>query len=378
MPQKTEKIDTMGGQAVIEGVLMRSPSGYSIAVRRPSTGEITVKSVPYVPITKRYKVLGLPFIRGTVVLFEMLIIGMKALDFSAQEWQRDAELTEKHATETVPSTPPEPASSASPAPSSASKPTSPVALVGMIVIALALAMFLMVVIPNFLTSYLGRLAIFAGTPTPQVVSTGEPGRDYVSSERSALVEEHSPLVYNLIAGFLRATIIFGYIVAISFMKDIRRIFQYHGAEHKVVFAFERGDPLTVEHARKYSTRHPRCGTAFLAVVIFVSIIAFSFIAKFVITLYPQFTTMNFFLKKGILISLHILFMPFVAGTSYELIRYASRHQDKWLLRALVYPGILFQKITTRDPDDDQVEVAIASLKSTLALANPSNGPEKTD
>jgi uncharacterized protein YqhQ len=368
MRDKTEKIDTMGGQAVIEGVLMRSPYGYSIALRKPSSGAITVKSVPYIPITKRHKALGLPFIRGTVALFEMLVIGIKALDFSAQEWQHETEAPPQKTDNVATPTPQDSSALAATASLSDHKPASSLALVGMMAIALALAMFLMVVVPNFLTSYLGRVPIFASAHSQQVVSTGSQSHKFLSSERSTFVEEHSPLIYNLIAGLLRASIILGYVIAISFMKDIRRIFQYHGAEHKVVFAFEQGEPLTVQNARKYSTRHPRCGTAFLAVVIFVSIIAFSFIAKLVITLYPQFTTMNFFLKKGILISLHLLFMPLVAGTSYELIRYASRHQDKWMLRALVYPGILFQNITTRNPDDSQVEVAIASLNATLALA----------
>jgi uncharacterized protein YqhQ len=374
MPDKTCKIDTMGGQAVIEGVLMRSPYGYSIAIRKAPSGEIKVKSVPYTPITKRYKILGLPFLRGTVALFEMLIIGIKALDYSAQEWQQEEESPAKTVDSSAKPLATDPStSSAAESPPKASKPLSPLALAGTIAIALCLAILLMVVLPNFLTSYLGRLPILGGPASHQVVTAGESGETLLSSERSKFVEEHSPLVYNLIAGVFRASIILGYIFAISFMKDIRRVFQYHGAEHKVVFAFEQGEPLTVENARKYSTCHPRCGTAFLAVVIIVSIIAFSIIAKFVITLYPQFTTMNFFLKKGILISLHILFMPLVAGTSYEVIRYASRHQDRWFLRALIYPGILFQKITTRNPDDDQLEVAITSLNSTLAISKASEG-----
>ena len=373
------KIDTMGGQAVIEGVMMRSPQGYSIAVRKASK-EIKVKSVAYRPLSKRIKLLGLPFLRGTVTLFEMLIIGIKALDFSASEWEEpsverrgkkakkpDAALSEtadeKPQTETV-----------RPGLAKESKGLSIVSLVLMMVLSFGLAMFLVVILPNFLTSYLGRLDLFGIAPEQQMLVV-EPGAGveaetsavYQSSERSVLVEEQAPFVYNLIAGFFRAAIIFAYVLVISLLKDIRRIFQYHGAEHKTVFAFEKGEELTVENVRKYPIMHPRCGTTFLAIVIFISIIVFSVIAKVVISLYPPFTTWHFFLKKGILISLHILFMPLVAGSAYEIIKYAGRHQHQLFWRVLVYPGLLFQRITAKEPDDEQLEVAIVSLKAALAI-----------
>jgi len=287
------KIDTMGGQAVIEGVMMRSPQGYSIAVRKASK-EIKVKSVAYRPLSKRIKLLGLPFLRGTVTLFEMLVIGIKALDFSASEWEEpsverrskkakkpDAALSEtadeKPQSETV-----------RPGLAKESKGLGIVSLVLMMVLSFGLAMFLVVILPNFLTSYLGRLDLFGMAPEQQVLVVepdvgveAETSAVYQSSERSVLVEEQAPFVYNLIAGFFRAAIIFAYVLVISLLKDIRRIFQYHGAEHKTVFAFEKGEELTVENVRKYPIMHPRCGTTFLAIVIFISIIVFSVIAKVV-------------------------------------------------------------------------------------------------
>jgi uncharacterized protein YqhQ len=383
----------MGGQAVIEGVMMRGPQGYSIAVRKASK-EIKVKSVAYRPLSKRSRVLALPFLRGTVTLFEMLVIGYKALNFSAGEWEETSvgQTGKKaiKASDTLTGSPVKNPQSAtltenveknprskthSPQLSKENKGLSLASLVLMMIVSLGLAMFLMVALPNLLTSYLGRIDLFGIAPRQQVLvvaSDTETSRAYQSSERSALVEEQSPLVYNLIAGVFRASIIFAYVLAISLLKDIRRIFQYHGAEHKTVFAFEKGEDLKVENVRKYSTAHPRCGTTFLAIVIFISIIVFSAIAKMVISVYPPFTTWHFLLKKGILISLHILFMPLVAGSAYEIIKYAGRHQRQRFWRGLIYPGLLFQRITTREPDDDQLEVAIASLKAALTIGQ---GPD---
>lgn len=369
----------MGGQAVIEGVMMRGPQGYSIAIRKASK-EIKVKTIPYRPLGKRIKLLGLPFLRGTIALFEMLVIGIKALDFSASEWEETSGEKRRRKVKKADAalgtnTYKMPRSEAArPELAQQNKGLNIASLVLMMFLSFAFAMFLVVALPNFLTSYLGRVDLFGIAPKKQVlvVERGEGVEakvptTYQSSERSALVEEQAPLVYNLIAGVFRAAIIFAYVLVISFLKDIRRIFQYHGAEHKTVFAFEKGEELTVENIRKYSTLHPRCGTTFLAIVIFISIIVFSAIAKVVISIYPPFTTWNFFLKKGILISLHILFMPLVAGSAYEIIKYAGRHQKQWFWRGLVYPGLLFQRITTKEPDDEQLEVAIVSLKAALAI-----------
>lgn len=337
----------MGGQAVIEGVMMRSPQGYSIAVRKKDKS-IKIKSIPYKPLTKRVQILGLPFVRGVITLFEMLIIGLKGLDYSVNEWEgqdeKDSDKKEKE-------------SNSSAAPTAEKRQISVAGMIGLMAFSLSLAMVMTVVIPNVLTHFLGLLPFFKN-------ASGEAGH---------LVEEQSPLLYNLISGMFRAIVLLAYIWIVSFSKDIRRVFEYHGAEHKAVFAFEDGKPLTLENVRPYTTFHPRCGTTFLGVVIIVSIIIFAFLAKLITVIYPPFTEMNFFLRKAIIILSHIIFMPLVAGTSYEVIKYGSRHKENILTRLLVIPGLLSQRLTTKPPDDEQLEVSIASLKAAMAIA-----PDQTE
>ncbi|MFH0794695.1 MAG: DUF1385 domain-containing protein, partial [bacterium] len=172
---------------------------------------------------------------------------------------------------------------------------------------------------------------------------------------------------NLISGAFRVMIIVGYVWLISLMKDVRRLFQYHGAEHKVVFAHENNIPLEVENIRPLTTLHPRCGTTFIAIVLLVSVIVFAFLAKAIVAVWPGFAAMSFAFRKPFLILLHILFMPLVAGVSYEVIKLAARHPRNFVLRALVTPGLAFQRITTNEPDDQMIEVAILSLQKALAI-----------
>lgn len=369
------QIDTMGGQAVYEGVLMRSPYGYAIAVRHLHNNEIVVKSVPYTAITKRVPVLGLPFLRGVATLFEMLIIGIKALNYSIREWEKSMLIIDsekkKNTEEEAQNKNAKRQRAKVKKEKKKKNSDSTLTVLFAIVLGLVMAIFLGVVIPNLMTSYLGR--IIPVSKSTQIVSAPEDNSSaqetrYLPSERSLLVEEQQPFLYNLIAGFFRATVLVGYVFAISFLKDIQRIFQYHGAEHKTVHAYERYGDVDVEKAREFGTAHPRCGTAFLAVVILVSIIVFAVIAQVVAVLWPSFTQLPFVLKKAILIGLHIIFLPVVAGSGYEIVKLASKYYDKfWGFRLLVLPGILFQKITTREPDDSQLEVAIASLHSALAI-----------
>jgi len=341
----------MGGQAVIEGVMMRSPQGYSIAVRKKDKS-IKIKNIPYKALTKRIKILGFPFIRGVITLFEMLVIGLKGLDYSVNEWEgqdeKDAEQKKS-------------ANLGSDSPAKEKRQISVMGMIGLMVFSLSLAMVMTVVVPNLLTHFLGFLPFFKKT-------TGAAGH---------LVEEQSPLIYNLISGMFRAIVLLLYIWLVSFSKDIRRVFEYHGAEHKTVFAFEDGKPLTLENVRAYTTFHPRCGTTFLGVVIIVSIIVFAFLAKLITIVYPPFTEMNFIFRKAIIILSHIIFMPLVAGTSYEVIKYGSRHKENILTRLLVIPGLLSQRITTKPPDDEQIEVGIASLKAAMAIAPDQTEPSMT-
>ena len=351
---KVEKRIEMGGQAVIEGVMMRSPQGYAIAIRKKDK-TIKIKSIPYKPLTKRIKILSLPLLRGVATLLEMLVIGLKGLDFSINEWEGQEKKGSGEERTAVVEDAGQSRKESGVGAAGEKRQISVAGMVGLITFSLAFAMVLTVVIPNILTHFLGFLPFSRNNP-------------------SHLVEDRSPITYNLIAGFFRAAILIAYIWVISLSKDIRRVFEYHGAEHKAVFAFEEEKSLTLENVRPYTTHHPRCGTTFLGVVIIVSIIVFAFIVKLLLLIYPPFPTLPFILRKVIIIFSHILFMPLVAGVSYEVIKFGSRHKNNLLTKILVYPGLLSQYLTTKPPDDEQMEVSIASLKAAIAITPEQTAP----
>ena len=286
----TKKL-SVGGQAVIEGVMMRGPGKIAVAVRKPN-GEITVDLKDAGSISDRYPILKKPFLRGVVSLVESLGYGMKALSFSAQASGEEEEGGES---------------------------MSSLEMAGTIAVSVGLAVLLFVVLPT------GAMKLLQN-------------------------EGVSPLVLNLCEGLLRLGIFLLYIWGISRQKDIQRVFQYHGAEHKTIYTYEHGLPLRVENVRPFSTLHPRCGTNFLMIVMLISIFIFTFLG------WPS-------LWERILS--RILLMPVVAGISYEIIRFAGKHMDKPWVRAAILPGLALQKLTTRQPDDSQIEVAIASLKAVL-------------
>ncbi|HBE76602.1 MAG TPA: DUF1385 domain-containing protein [Firmicutes bacterium] len=286
-----------GGQAVIEGVMMRGRDYLAVAVRK-SNGEIVVKKDPVGTITKKYPWLKWPFLRGVVSLCESFGVGMKALMFSADQFMEDEEETKLSSWETA----------------------------LMIVIALGMTVLLFVVLP-----LLGRM----------LVNHYLPKQDYFWG--------------NLVESVLRMAILVAYISGISVLKDIQRVFAYHGAEHKVINTFEAKEDLTVENARKHTTFHPRCGTSFLLFVVIVSAVFFSFLKYD--TIWMRFMT-------------RILLLPVVAGVSYEIIKFTGRHQDFFLWRWLSVPGFWLQKLTTREPDDAQLEVAINSLVAVLREEAP--------
>ncbi|WP_307978554.1 DUF1385 domain-containing protein [uncultured Acidaminococcus sp.] len=286
----TKKL-SVGGQAVIEGVMMRGPGKIAVAVRKPN-GEITVDLKDAGSVSDRYPILKKPFLRGVVSLVESLSYGMKALSFSAQASGEEEEGEEN---------------------------MSSLELAGTIAVSVGLAVLLFVVLPT------GAMKLLQN-------------------------EGFSPMVLNLCEGLLRLGIFLLYIWGISRQKDIQRVFQYHGAEHKTIYTYEHGLPLRVENVRPFSTLHPRCGTNFLMIVMLISIFIFTFLG------WPS-------LWERILS--RILLMPVVAGISYEIIRFAGKHMDKPWVRAAILPGLALQKLTTRQPDDDQIEVAIASLKAVL-------------
>lgn len=279
---------SVGGQAVIEGVIMRGPGKIAVAVRQPD-GKIAVNVNPASSISDRYPVLKKPFLRGMVSLVESLIYGMKALSYSAMASGDEEEKMD----------------------------SKDMALTMIAAVLLAVGLF--IVVPTSAMKWLQNRGV-------------------------------GPLGLNLSEGLLRLTIFLIYIWAISRQKDIQRVFQYHGAEHKTIYTYEHDLPLVVENVRPFSTLHPRCGTNFLMIVMLISIFIFAFLG------WPNLLAR---------IISRILLMPVVAGISYEIIRYAGRHIDHPWVRKAILPGLLLQKLTTREPDDDQIEVAIASLKAVL-------------
>ncbi len=285
----------VGGQAVIEGVMMRGLSGYSVAVRKPDGG-IEIRKDSLVAITKKYPFLRFPVLRGSVVLIQSLILGMRALNYSASV----ATEGEEGSTE-----------------------MSNWAIAGSMAMAAALGIGLFILAPLGLTNLI----------------------------RHFVWPEMGNFAYNAIDGVIRALFFFVYVWSISFMDEIKRVFQYHGAEHKTVYTFEAREELTVENARKKSTLHPRCGTSFLLFVMAISILVFSLIPS----------TAPFVMKFGA----RIVFIPLIAGLAYEVIRFSARHLDKALCRMLITPGLWLQRITTKEPDDQQLEVAITALKEAL-------------
>lgn len=292
------KKPNVGGQAVIEGVMMRGKTHVAVAVRQPG-GEISVDVRPVNSISDRYPILKKPFLRGVVSLVESLVMGMKALAYSAQvSGDEDEKLDSKEMALTI-------------------------------AVSAGLAILLFIVIPTWSMRFL-----------------------------TGITQDHMAL--NLAEGVLRMAIFLAYIAAISSMNDIQRVFQYHGAEHKTIYTYEAGLPLKVENVRPFSTLHPRCGTNFLMIVMLISMFIFTFLG------WPSL------LER---IASRIILMPVIAGVSYELIRYAGAHTDNPLIRIAITPGLLLQKLTTRQPDDSQIEVAIASLKAVVPPEDLAQEPE---
>jgi uncharacterized protein YqhQ len=285
----------VGGQAIMEGVLMRSPNFWGMAVRTPS-GDMDLRAERFRSITRRSKLFRLPIIRGALSLGETLWLGMKALTLSTNiALGEEQELSKKE-------------------------------IAGTLVFALVLGFGLFLVAPVLGTKGLGSL---------------------VGSSIQ------NPVLFNLVEGVIRIAIFVTYLLGITFLsKDIKRFFAYHGAEHKAIKVYERGEELVPKNARKLDTSHVRCGTSFVLYVLVLSILIFSLLGV-----------------QGWLYMLasRIVVIPLVAGLAFEFIMWSARHQDSALVRALVWPGLQMQKLTTREPSDDMVEVAIASLKKVLSM-----------
>jgi len=281
----------VGGQAVLEGVMMRSPSKVAVTVRR-GDGSLATMERPFSSLTRRYRILGIPVLRGAVSLFETLYLGISALNFSAEEATKDG----------------------APAPGEESSSLPGAAQMLTVVLSLGLGVLLFVVLPARLTAWLGF------------------------TDRIA---------FGLVDGLFRLLAFLTYLVLISQWREMARVLGYHGAEHKAIHALENRAPLTPESVQKFSRFHPRCGTTFLFLVVVVSIVAFTFIGR------PRGLGDHL---------LRVACMPLIAGVAFEFIRLSGKYSDRPLVRALVWPGVQFQRLTTREPDLSMCEVAISALE----------------
>jgi uncharacterized protein YqhQ len=288
---------TIGGQAVLEGVMMRGPSNWALAVRKPN-GEIAEHNHEITSPMARHRIYRLPVIRGVVALGESLAIGFRALAISANYAAQDADAEEKEEVQTE---------------------LSRGSLIFAFAIAIGFALMLFKVTPVLITSWL------------PIEATGE---------------------FVVVEGVIRVAIFIAYICLVSFLPDLRRVFQYHAAEHKAINAYEAGEELIPERVQRFSLIHPRCGTAFLLWVMVIAIFVFAFLGR------PSWPW---------LIASRILLLPVIAGLAYELIRFAGKHTDNRILMTLLAPGLWLQRLTTREPTLDQIEVSIRALREVLRL-----------
>jgi uncharacterized protein YqhQ len=311
----------VGGQAVIEGVMMRSPHTVSTAVRRPD-GEIVVKNEKFISLTQRYKILKLPLIRGIVSFVEMLVISIRTLNFSAEmamsegsvsggkEEEKSKPQKEKRGSDFFKST----------------------YLILTTIFALALGFGIFFFFPLWFSQVLG-----------------------VKKEA---------LAFNLIAGFVRVTIFVAYVWVISRIGEFKRIFQYHGAEHKSIYTYENGKELALENVKNFSTRHPRCGTSFILIVAVFAILVYSLSD----TIYFLLAGIPPTLPKRFLV--HFCLLPLVVGIGYELLKLSAKTRHNRITKFLIAPGLWIQRITTQEPSDDQLEVAIVALQNALGVEKP--------
>lgn len=339
----------VGGQAVIEGVMMRAPHSYAVAVRRPD-GQIVSRGERLPSLIDTYPLLKMPVLRGALVLIHSMILGIKALNFSASvafdELEKESAMAASAGAGRA-------ALSAAPpdeAVEQAARKSTTAAAAGSLVFAMIFNVLLFIVLPLLLTN---MIFVWLDGGAMGARETGGAWYAQAWSWASALLRPVRPSVaFNLVDGLIRMGFFLIMIVAFTFQRDIRRVFEYHGAEHKVVYTWEAGEELTVENARRKQRQHPRCGTSFLMIVMLVSVVAFS-IVKF------DSLLLNFLVR--------VVLIPVVAGVSYEIIRASARSGAQWFFSIITRPGLWLQNLTTREPDDSQLEVAIFALKESLKL-----------
>lgn len=291
----------VGGQAVVEGVMMRAPKQVAVAVRKLD-GSIKTHVEPFESVLEKHQWLRLPVVRGAVGLLEMMYLGIKTMNWSANETLADYGARRKEKTDT--------------------------GILCSMIASIAIGVMFFFILPMWIaTAFVG--------------------------------DEGAAALFNLISGVIRIGLFLGYLTGISQLDEVRRMFEYHGSEHKSIYAFEQHCPLTVNEAAKFTTLHPRCGTSFLLVVMTVSVFAFSFLDMVIV---EKFGHINLVMR----VLFHLPFIPLVGGLSYEVIKVASRYSESAIGKVLVAPGLWLQRITTREPDAEQLEVALASLAAALS------------
>lgn len=305
----------IGGQAVIEGVMMRGKYKISTAVRRLD-GSITVKSEKYIGYSKRYKILNLPILRGAVALIESLVIGMKTLSYSADIAIEDEEKkeAEKNGKKYKKKTKEEESILAKAIP---------------IILAVIIGIGIFMALPYYLTGHI------------------------------PVTKQSNPIIFNLVAGIIRIFFFLTYIFLISFLDDVKRLFEYHGAEHKVIASYENKEELIPKNAMKYSTLHPRCGTSFLLIAAISCILVFAVIDALIGQYWTAYIQPPWYLR----LIVHLPLIPLVSGISYEFLRFTGKYKDYKIVKILALPGLGLQKITTKEPTKEQLEVAITSLNA---------------
>lgn len=303
--------NAVGGQAIIEGVMMRGKNKVSWAIRKGPM-EVLVEEQEFQSVCKKYKLLGLPVIRGAVNLYESMVIGYKALSRSA-DIAVELEEAKKQDTKKIEK--------------KVNKAADQASSIFGLVLGLAISLGVFMYLPMWILSQ--------------------------------FVPKESALLFNTLSGVIRIVFFLTYLILISMWKDIRRVFEYHGAEHKAIFAFEDGKELTIENMRPYTTLHPRCGTSFLFLVILCCILLFSIVDAVIITFIAPYP--NIFTRMLV----HLALVPLVSGTSYEVLKFSDKYQSFPLVSFFIKPGLWLQKITTKNPDDTQLETASLALKAAL-------------
>lgn len=316
-----------GGQAVIEGVMMRGPKYYAVACRR-ANNEIVIEQESVETILRKFQWLNKPFLRGTLALIDAMALGMKALMFSANLAMEDVEKAEAEKPQK-----PRKARKNKPAKEGGQK-INDIAVWGTMILAFGIAIAIFFVLPQILAGLLQKRI-------------------------------QSDVLLNVIDGLIRFAFFIAYIVGISYMKDIKRVFQYHGAEHRVINTFEAGLDLTTDNIAEFGTVHQRCGTSFLLIVMVIAIVVHMFL---------PFQNHAWYMR----VPVRLAFLPVIAGLAYETIRFAGRHRGSRVMNALLSPGLLLQRVTTQPPTEDMIEVAVAALQTVLDKEREESGVKQPE